>query len=89
MTCQAMMGESFEDIQQWTIEGFLGVEMEAATVFSVSNHFNVPSAAMIMVADNLIENETVIDEIFASQLPIRRKSIELMFEIAIKKLVFG
>lgn len=37
VTCQAMMAETWDDIQRWSAEGYFGVEMEAATVFAVSN----------------------------------------------------
>jgi purine-nucleoside phosphorylase len=39
ITCQAMISESWEDIQSWSKEGYLGVEMETSTVFAVSKHF--------------------------------------------------
>jgi purine-nucleoside phosphorylase len=62
ITCQAMMGETWEDIQKWSKAGFYGVEREASTVFSVSEHFKVPSTAILRVADNLIEKEIVRSE---------------------------
>jgi nucleoside phosphorylase len=66
-TCQAMMAETLEDVQSWSKEGFLGVEMEAATVFAVSKHFNVPAAAMLFVGDNLIQGETVHSESYQNK----------------------
>lgn len=62
MTNQAMMGETFEDVKEWSDQGYYGVEMETATVFSISKHFNVPSAALVYVSDNLIKGQTVGDE---------------------------
>jgi purine-nucleoside phosphorylase len=62
ITCQAMLGETWEDIQKWSKAGFYGVEMESSTVFSVSEHFKVPSTAILRVADNLIEKEMVRSE---------------------------
>ncbi len=59
-TCQAMMAETWEDIDKWSKQGFYGVEMEAATVFVVSRHFDVPAAAILRIGDNLIEAETVL-----------------------------
>jgi len=56
MTCQAMLGETEEDINQWSREGYLGVEMETSTLFAVSNSFNVPSIAILQVSDNLVKN---------------------------------
>ena len=59
ITCQAMLAETWEDICEWSSRGFYGVEMEASTVFAVSQHFKVPATAMLNIADNLIEKETI------------------------------
>ena len=67
ITCQAMMGETWGDIQKWSNAGFYGVEMESSTVFSVSEHFKVPSTAILRVADNLIEKEMVRSESYVKK----------------------
>ncbi len=54
ITCQAMMAETWEDIQQWSNDGYYGVEMESATVFAVSNHFKRSSVALLVIGDNLV-----------------------------------
>ncbi len=59
MTSQAMLGEIPEDVEQWSKEGYYGVEMDAATVFAVSNHFMVPSAALLYVSGNLTKGHAV------------------------------
>lgn len=59
MTHQAMLAETWDQIVRWSDDGYLGVEMEAATLFAVSRHFGVPAAGLLRVADNLIEQETV------------------------------
>jgi hypothetical protein len=46
ITCAAMLAETLEDVQRWSQEGYVGVEMEAATVFAVSDQrrtFTQPS----------------------------------------------
>lgn len=40
ITYQAMMGETWDDVQTWSKQGYTGVEMEAATVFSISGYFS-------------------------------------------------
>ena len=64
VTCQATLAETFEGVQEWSNQGYSGVEMESATVFAVSNHFKVPSAAIVYIVDNLIKQETVLDKGF-------------------------
>lgn len=87
ITVQAMLGESQEDVEKWVKEGYSGVDMESATFFAVSNHFNVPSAALLLVADNLITNELVDDpgyETLRTQRMITRKE---NYKIAFKVIL--
>ena len=88
VTCQAMLAESKEMIDRWSEQGYAGVEMEAATVFAVSNHFNVQSAAMLVVSDNLIEDTTVLDGRHKSSRGLIDKSREATQRIALEVL-FG
>ena len=62
-----MMGEAWEDVKKWSHDGYYGVEMEIATVFAVSRHFDVPSVALIYVTDNLIKGQTVGDDSHVQQ----------------------
>ncbi len=87
MTNQAMMGESLEDVKLWSKKGFYGVEMESATVFSVSNNFNVPSAALVYVSDNLIKGQTVADASHLEEKERREKLKKTVYEVAILSLL--
>lgn len=86
-TCQAMMAETLEDVQKWSAEGYLAVEMEAATVFSVSKHFKVPAAAILFVADNLIKGETVASEDFQKNKLIRTEIRNEQYRVALEELL--
>lgn len=66
VTCQGSLGQTEEDVQQWSKEGYFGVDMETSTFFAVSNYFSVPSAATVYVADNLIEGQTPLSDDFAN-----------------------
>lgn len=74
VTCQAMIGETLEDVKKWSAEGYFGVEMEASTVFAVSKHFNVPSAASLYVGDNLIEEHNNMSEEYAAEADTRKQN---------------
>lgn len=87
VTFQAMLAETWDDIQNWSEQGFVAVEMEAATVFAVSNHFTVPSSAILMVGDNLIEEQTVIDVNYESARAKRRQVAQDAFDAALKALL--
>ena len=87
MTVQAMLAETKEDVENWSKHAYVGVDMESATLFAVSNHFNVPCAALLYVADNLIKNE-LIDNPAYSALAAQRMSIKKEnYKIALKTLL--
>ena len=87
VTFQAMLGESWNDIQKWHRNGFYGVEMEAATVFAVSKHFGVQSAAVLRISDNLIEGETVFDAEHKKVKDVRKNVSKDMFDVALKEML--
>ncbi len=87
VTVQAMMAETKEDIDEWITKGYAGVDMESATLFAVSNHFNVPAAAILRVADNLAKNELVTDPSYESLRAQRTMIHKENYEAALKTLV--
>jgi len=87
ITFQAMLAETWDDIQKWTEQGFVGVEMEAATVFAVSDHFDVPAAAALMIGDNLIEEQTVVDVNYENARPARRQLAQDAFDATVRILL--
>jgi len=87
MTNQAMMGETMDDVKLWSKQGYYGVEMETATVFSVSKHFNVPAAALIYVSDNLIKGQTIGDESHTAQKEAREMIKNDIYKIGLTTLM--
>ncbi|MEI6304443.1 MAG: hypothetical protein WCP09_00250 [Candidatus Taylorbacteria bacterium] len=84
---QAMMGETWDHIESWSKDGYFGVEMETATLFSVSKQQNVPSAALLYVSDNLINGQTVGDESHISQ-KTERESVKMdIYKAAVVTLI--
>jgi purine-nucleoside phosphorylase len=87
VTCQAMMAETWDDIQQWSQDGYYGVEMEAATVFAVSNHFKCESAALLVIGDNLVKEHTVMDVNYESGAEVRHDVRRDLLVAALKDLL--
>lgn len=87
ITIQGMMGETKEDIEQWSAQGYQAVEMEVATVFAVSKYFNVPSAAIIQVADNLVKNETINSERYKKKKELRDVNRNLSIDTALDTII--
>ena len=69
------MAETWGRYRQVVERRLLWVEMEAATVFAVSQHFNVPAAAVLRIGDNLIAAETVLDAGYKNAGSLRRQNI--------------
>jgi len=57
--------------------------MESASLFAVSNHFNVPSSAMLIVGDNLIKEETILHKNYINEQERRTLIREQLIETAI------
>jgi purine-nucleoside phosphorylase len=87
VTCQAMMAETWEDIQRWASEGYYGVEMEAATVFAVSNHFKCSAAALLVIGDNLVQEKTVLDVNYESGSVTRQNVRGDMLAAALQEIL--
>ncbi len=87
VTCQAMIGETMEDIERWSKDGYFGVEMEASTLFAVSKHFDVPAAAVMYVGDNLIEQHNNLSTDYANQAHIRELKQHRQLTAAIQELL--
>lgn len=86
-TCEAMYAERPEDISDWSSRGYLGVEMETAMLFALSHHFAIPSAALLYVADNLIEEQTMYSEDFVQAKESRKAIKQLQYDVAVKVLL--
>ncbi len=87
VTCQAMIGETIEDVEKWSKDGYYGVEMESATVFAVSNHFGVNSAASLYVGDNLIEGHNNISDEWLAGGDLRKQSQARQMKVALLELL--
>ncbi len=87
VTCQAMLGETEGDINSWSKEGYLGVEMESSTLFAVSNHFKVPSAALLHISDNLIDGDYVGSDNYNQLKQNREELIIEKYKITLKTIL--
>lgn len=87
ITCQAMIGETMEDIERWSNDGYFGVEMESSTVFAVSNHFGVPCSASLYVGDNLIEEHHNLSDEYLAEADLRRQKQVTQIKMALSELI--
>ena len=61
--------------------------MEAATVFAVAKHFGVPSAAVLVVGDNLPKGETVGSESYERNKPRKEEVRAEQYRVALEELL--
>ncbi len=87
VTCQAMIGETLDDVKEWSKDGYYGVEMEASTIFAVSQHFNVPSAASLYVGDNLIEEHNNMSDEYTAEADTRKQNQLTQIKIGLSELL--
>jgi purine-nucleoside phosphorylase len=57
-----ILGESMKIINDWSKQGFFGVDMESASTVSIANYFNVDSASILYLFDLVIQGQTVLDK---------------------------
>lgn len=87
LTYQAMLSETKEDIEKWSQQGYLAVEMEVATVFAVSRHFYVPSSAVLRIGDNLVGPDSTNREGLRASRELRHKVSEEALDIVLTELI--
>ncbi len=86
-TCEILMAETQEDIDEWSQQGYLGVEMEAALVFSLSSHFDIPAAALLNIGDNLVNNVTFFDDEHSSNIEVFESSRRASIKVAVEEIL--
>ena len=87
MTCESILAETAEDVQNWSGEGYLGVEMETALMFALSRFFHIPAAAILYVSENLIGGETLLHQSHEHTKPKREESRRIQYQAALRELL--
>lgn len=83
ISIQAMLAETREDVDSWSQSGYFGVDLEVATVFAVAKHFDVPAAAILYIADNLI-TEDLVHTLTEKQRTLRKQSKHSVIQALLK-----
>lgn len=87
ISIQAMLAETREDVTAWEKAGYAGVDLECATVFAVANHFSIPVAAAIYIADNLVNESLVTDADYTESKTHRQEAKRRIYVGAVKTLL--
>jgi len=82
-TTPAFMAETWEDIARWEAEGYIGVEMEAAATFAIAQHFGIPSACLLYLLDNLVQERHLLHNTESEREQLHQ-SRDLIEELALE-----
>ena len=88
-TCETILAETADDVRDWSSAGFLGVEMEAALTFAIGHRFGVPAAAVLHVADTLVDQVGFLDPGYADTAPARAEARQVQDDVAVAELRRG
>ena len=87
VTHQAQLAEDEQQIRTWSGQGYVGVEMEAASLLAPAAAFTVPAAAILVIADNLIAGQSMFDPDFRSGRATRRGALAAAYTAALPVLL--
>jgi len=76
--------EEMKDLRALCKAGYLGVDMEAASVASVANYFGVPAVSLFYASDNSITGKSIFHKKSAKELEATRAANDAIFEIALE-----
>lgn len=86
VSIQAMLAETPEDVAEWQKEGYVGVELECASLFAVAEHFKVPATVALYAADNLANNVLVTNTSYEESQLHRQAAKQRLYSAALKTL---
>lgn len=86
-TCETILAETAADVREWSGAGYLGVEMEAALTFAVARHFGIPGAAVLCVADTLVDDVGFLDPVYQDSAAVRAAARQVQYDVALAELL--
>ncbi len=83
MTFSSLFAETPEMMAVWHQAGFLSVDMETATTFSVAASLNMPALSMLVVWDDLTRGKRFLDPMTAAEQAALDRANESVYEVAL------
>lgn len=59
-TTSALLAEGKDDIERWSKQGYIAVDMETATVFAVAEYFKMKHLSVLFTFDNPLIGESIV-----------------------------
>lgn len=86
LTTTAMLAETPSIIQNWSDNGYFGVDLETATTLSVAQSFGTKSGAILYLDDHIIAGRHVL-EVSEEEERLKEKGREGVFRTALEAVV--
>jgi uridine phosphorylase len=83
VTWPTLFNQPLARVHEWQREGYLGVDMEAATTLAVSGHFGVAGIAMLVAWDELLSGRSFLDPLPDDQSIAFKTSEDAVFRAAL------
>lgn len=84
MTWSSLFTETPQMMDTWNKAGYLSVEMETATTYSVARYFGVPAVSMVVVWDDLTRGRRFLDPLPPGGQEALESSNQAVYEVALK-----
>lgn len=59
-TTSALLGEGIQEVQKWSRQGYIAVDMETASTFAVAEYFQMAHLSLLFVFDNPCQGEHIL-----------------------------
>lgn len=83
ITWSSLFTETPQMMEAWHHAGYLSVEMETATTFSVARYFNMDAVSMIVVWDDLTRGRRFLDPLPPGSEEALNSSNQAVYEVAL------
>ena len=84
LTWSSIFAQSGAMVEEWREGGYRSVDMEAATLFAVANHFGLPAAALLVVWDQLTADRSFLDPLTPKEQTRLDAANTAVFETALR-----
>lgn len=85
----SIFAQSGRMVDEWTEAGYGSVDMEAATLYAVADHFGFAATALLVVWDLLAEDKSFLDPLSPAAVGRLDAANEAVFETALEITVGG
>ena len=89
LTWSSIFAQSGEMVQAWRESGYGSVDMEAATLFAVAQHYGFAATALLAVWDQLTSDRSFLDPLTPEEQTRLNVANNAVFEAALRVTTYG